>query len=269
MTNIKIIPKKDKKEEIKKETVDNSTDKENKTKDIDTGKKANKIVLPGDELIKSIDYIAGHGTYREGNKIYSKLSGILKNRDHVISVIPLAGKYVPKARDFIIGEVSYITFSNWKVDFGYPSEATLPMLGVPEYIENGVDLTKYYKRGDLIFAAISSVTKGMIIQLTMKDKKARKLYSGKVIFISSPKVPRVIGKEGTMISMIKNKTGCIINVGQNGWIWIKGDNEALATKAIKMVEQYSHKSGLTNMISDFLDKELKKVGPPEKKGEQR
>ncbi|MEA2003493.1 MAG: KH domain-containing protein, partial [archaeon] len=86
----------------------------------------------------------------------------------------------------------------------------------------------------------------------------RKLFGGKVIEISSQKVPRVIGKSGTMISQIKDKTGCVINVGQNGRIWIKGDNEALATKAIMMVEKMSHKSGLTETISKFLDEKTKK-----------
>ncbi|NOQ55450.1 MAG: RNA-binding protein [Nanohaloarchaea archaeon] len=259
MTSVKIIPKNDGK--TNKDTENIKTDKA----DIQNKKQSKKIVLPGDILVESIDFLAGYGTYREGKKIYSKVLGLLRDKEHVISVIPLAGPYTPRPRDFIIGEVTYIGYSNWKVNFGYPNDATLPMSGVPEFIENGADLTRYYKRGDLLFAAIDSVTKGGIIQITMKDKRARKLFNGKIINISPPKVPRLIGKEGTMISQIKNKTGCIINVGQNGRIWVKGDNEALATRTIKMVEKLSHKSGLTETISRYLDDGLKKIGTPEKK----
>ncbi|MCK5593784.1 MAG: RNA-binding protein [Candidatus Aenigmarchaeota archaeon] len=263
MTSVKIIPKKE------DTTIKNTTEK----KDTKTGKKSteqsNTIVLPGDILVESIDFLTGHGTYREGKKIYSKILGILRKKEHVISVIPLSGTYQPKPRDFIIGEVAYVGYSNWRVDFGHPNSATLPMSGVPEFIENGADLSKYYKRGDLLFAPIESVTKNMIIQISMKDKRARKLFGGKIINISPSKVPRVIGKEGTMIAQIKNKTGCIINVSQNGRIWIKGDNEPLATRTIKMVEKLSHKKGLTETISQYLDEEVKKMGTPKSKDTEK
>ncbi|MCK5289571.1 MAG: RNA-binding protein [Candidatus Aenigmarchaeota archaeon] len=262
MATIKIIPKddKDKKDAEKKVKTDVEVKKDETKSNVEVEKDEtkNKIVLPGDVLVESIDFLAGHGTYREGKKIYSKVLGLLKKKEHVISVIPFSGLYTPKAGDFIVGEIVYVGFSNWKVNFGCPYDATLPMSGIPEFIENGADLTKYYKRGNLIFAQVDSATKGMIIQLSLKDRKARKLFGGKVIEISSQKVPRLIGKSGTMISQIKDKTGCVINVGQNGRIWIKGDNEALATKAIMMVEKMSHKSGLTETISKFLDEETKK-----------
>ncbi|MBW6461976.1 MAG: exosome complex protein Rrp4 [DPANN group archaeon] len=261
MTSIKIIPKKE------DTTIKNTNEKkENKTENKDI-EQSNKIVLPGDILVESIDFLTGYGTYRDGKTIYSKILGILRKKEHVISIIPLSGPYSPKPNDFIIGEVAYVGYSNWKVNFGHPNDATLPMSGVPEFIENGADLSKYYKRGDLLFAPIDSVTKNMIIQITMKDKRARKLFGGKIISISSSKVPRVIGKDGTMIAQIKNKTGCVINVSQNGRIWIKGDNEPLATKTIKMVEKLSHKKGLTEIISKYLDEELKQMGIKTQKSE--
>ncbi len=252
MASVKIIPKEEKntKKTEDKIKAPNVEAKKDETK--------NKIVLPGDVLVESIDFLAGYGTYREGKKIYSKVLGLLRKQEHAISVIPFSGLYMPKAGDFIIGEIAYVGYSNWKVNFGCPYDATLPMSGIPEFIENGADLTRYYKRGDLIFAQVDSATKGMIVQLSLKDRKARKLFGGKVIEVSSQKVPRIIGKSGTMIMQIKDKTGCIINVGQNGRIWVKGNNEALAEEAIKMVENMSHKKGLTDTIAKFLDSKAKK-----------
>ncbi|NOQ37491.1 RNA-binding protein [archaeon] len=261
MTSVKIISK-DSKDKIKTEEKVVTAKVEVKKDETN-----NKIVLPGDVLVESIDFLAGYGTYREGKKIYSKVLGILRKQEHAISVIPFSGLYMPKAGDFIIGEVVYIGYSNWKVDFGCPYDATLPMSGIPEFIENGADLTRYYKRGDLIFALVDSATKGMIIQLSLKDRRTRKLFGGKVIKVPSQKVPRIIGKSGTMISQIKDKTGCIINVGQNGWIWIKGDNEALATEAIQMINKMSHKSGLTDTIAKFLNKGAGKNIAEDKKNE--
>jgi len=70
-------------------------------------------------------------------------------------------------------------------------------------------------------------------------------------------VPRVIGKQGSMVSMIKQATGCKITVGQNGLVWLSGEpeKELIAVNTIKMIEKNAHKSGLTETIKAFLEKE--------------
>ena len=100
-----------------------------------------------------------------------------------------------------------------------------------------------------------------IIDLTMKGPGLRKLSAGRMIEINPQKVPRVIGKAGSMISMIKEHTGCNMIVGQNGKVWISGkdpNDESLAVKAIRMIEEQSHISGLTDAVKRFLEKEAKK-----------
>ena len=89
----------------------------------------------------------------------------------------------------------------------------------------------------------------------MKSRGLGKLEGGMIIKINSKKVPRVIGKEGSMVSLIKNKTNCNITVGQNGFIWIKGDkieDELLAKKAIMFVVEKSYISGLTKKVEEFF-----------------
>ena len=84
----------------------------------------------------------------------------------------------------------------------------------------------------------------------------RKLIGGKIIQICAVKVPRVIGKQGSMVGMIKDATGCQIIVGQNGRIWVSGKNpedELLATRAIALIEEKAHISGLTEVVKQFLD----------------
>ena len=68
--------------------------------------------------------------------------------------------------------------------------------------------------------------------------------------------PRVIGKEGSMVILIKQATGCNVMVGQNGLIWIDGEPEAevIAEKAILKINAEAHLSGLTDRIKEFLDK---------------
>ncbi len=57
-----------------------------------------------------------------------------------------------------------------------------------------------------------------------------------------------------MIELIKKGTKCQIIVGQNGIVWLKGEKEALASKAILTIDAESHITGLTEKISQLLEK---------------
>jgi exosome complex RNA-binding protein Rrp4 len=56
-----------------------------------------------------------------------------------------------------------------------------------------------------------------------------------------------------MINMIKQKTGCVIYVGKNGVVWLRGDNKAEAIEAILTIERESHTAGLTDRIARMLE----------------
>ena len=86
----------------------------------------------------------------------------------------------------------------------------------------------------------------------MRDFESRKLRNGVLIKVTPTKIPRIIGKEGSMISMIKNKTKCEIITGQNGLVWIRGENKDKAIEAILIIEKESHTVGLTERIEKML-----------------
>jgi exosome complex component RRP4 len=67
----------------------------------------------------------------------------------------------------------------------------------------------------------------------------------------------VIGKNGSMIQMLKNMTGCRIYVGQNGRIWVDGELENIvrAVKAITTIEEEAHSMGLTEKIKKLLEED--------------
>ncbi len=59
-----------------------------------------------------------------------------------------------------------------------------------------------------------------------------------------------------MVNLIKERTGCTITVGQNGWVWIKGqsiDAEIKARKVIEMVAGKVHGSGLTDKVEAWFE----------------
>jgi exosome complex component RRP4 len=218
--------------------------------------KERQLVIPGEILAKGLDFLPSSGCYRVNNELKSKLLGLVKLKDRFIGIIPLAGVYIPKTGDGIIGLVEDMQTTIWIVDINSPYDAILPLgEAVGEYVDlNRTDISIYYDIGDLIYAKVLNVSKSKQVQLTMNDHRARKLISGRVLTITPSKVPRLIGKQGSMIELIKNKTKCQIIVGQNGVVWIKGEQEGLAAKAILTIENESHISGLTDKITAMLEK---------------
>ncbi len=220
-----------------------------------------QVVVPGDVLAEGMDYLPSYGTQRDGEQIIAMQVGLANVNGRVIKIISLNGRYIPKKDDTVIGYVSDSTYSSWFVDVGYAYDGSLSLKdATSDFIERGASLSKFFKSGDIVLIKITNVTKEKAIDLTMKGPGLRKLTTGKVIEISPSKVPRVVGKQGSMISMIKEKTGCSIFAGQNGRIWIKSEDPAmdkLATDAILLIEQKSHVSGLTDLIKEFLEKNVK------------
>ncbi len=122
-------------------------------------------------------------------------------------------------------------------------------------------MTRYFTFGDYIVTKIVNVTSQNLVDLTMKGPGLRKLSEGMIVNVAPNKVPRIIGKQGSMVSMIKDATGCKIIVGQNGVVWLQGEpeQEFLTVTTLRKIESESHISGLTDRIKAFLDEELKKL----------
>lgn len=218
--------------------------------------KEREIVIPGQELTKGMDFLPVGGCYREGEFIVSSFLGLISINKRLVKVIPLAGKYNPKVGDVVIGKVKDMGLHGWFLDINCAYDGVLLIREADEFIDKGADLTKYYDFDDIVIAKIIKVNKLSNIDLTTKGQGLRKIKGGKIIEITPSKVPRVIGKQGSMVGLIKEKTNCKIVVGQNGRVWIQGNNsedELLATQAILMIDQESHIEGLTDKITKFLE----------------
>jgi exosome complex component RRP4 len=215
------------------------------------------VAIPGELLAEGMDYVPSQGTYRDGQNIYAKLLGLVSIAGRTIKLIPLSGRYSPKKGDTIICRVKDVTFSGWMLDTNCAYQAMLSMKdATSDYIARGADLTQYYDLEDYLVCNIVNVTSQKLIDVTMKGPGLVKLKGGRIIEINPHKVPRLIGKQGSMVNMIKDATGCRITVGQNGLVWIQGDpkGELLVVETIKEIEENSNLSGLTDKIKSFLEK---------------
>lgn len=230
------------------------------------------IVVPGEELATGMDYLPAFGVFREKESLIASRVGIVNISGRLVKLIPLGGRYTPKRDDVVIGKILDMTMSSWFVDINYIADAVMSLKEVREYIPRGADLASYYNYGEWVIAKISRVSKTKSVEIGMRGPGLRKLESGRILRISPSKIPRIIGREGSMISMIKDMTNCQISVGQNGFIWLKGEDpekERIAVETIQYVEKESHKSGLTEKVKEFLEKNVKgKKEEKEIKGEK-
>jgi len=214
------------------------------------------LVIPG-ELLSEGKLKAGKHTFLRNNKIYASQMGFKTVTANYVNVIPLSGRYIPRPDDLVVGIITSVSPTTWLVEINSPYPAPLHVTEAPWRVDFG-DTSRYMNTGDTILARIFMVDENKKVQVTMKDQGSRKLIGGQVIEISPSKVPRVIGKGGSMISLIKQKTMCRLFVGQNGRIWIDGEPEkiSMAVNAIRFIERESHRYGLTESVEKYLNKEL-------------
>ena len=236
------------------------------------------VVVPGEVLATGMDFLPSYGTYRDGDNIHANKLGLIQIDGKVLKIIPLSGRYIPKRGDTIIARVTEVMMSGWRVEFGSAWSAVLALSnGTSEYIQRGEDLNQYFTIGDYILTKIIKVTNQKLTDITMKGPGLRRLGNGRIVEVNTNKVPRVIGKQGSMVSMIKNATDCRVIVGQNGLVWVQGEpaNELLVEEVIKKIEAESHKSGLTDTIKAYLEKktgkkiEEKPAQPPQEGRDQK
>lgn len=225
--------------------------------------KKREIVLPGD-LLDEGGLRGGSGTFVKDKKVYSAIVGIKSVRSNFVNVIPLSGKYFPRVGDNVIGTINQISNSSWMVDIGGPYPAMLHSTDTPWRIDFG-DTARYLNVGDTVLAVVSRLDDAKKLNISLRDRGLRRLSGGQTVMITSSKVPRVIGKGGSMISMIKNYTGCRIFVGQNGVIWLDGSRSSveIAMEAIRMIDAKSQMSGLTNAVNELLEQKKGQIPAPQ------
>ena len=223
-----------------------------------------QLVVPGD-LIAEGDYIAGDNTYKEKDKIYASRLGIVEYETKKVDVVALRSFYVPRMGDVVIGTITEVGFNGWMVDINSPYPALLrasDVLSRP-FKPQKDDLPQVLDAGDLVVAKVVSYDRTHDPQLTVAEPGLGKITRGQILKVTPTKVPRIIGRKGSMISMIKQETGCNIILGVNGVVLITGktlEDEQLAMMALQKIEAESHTTGLTDRITQMLKEEKSKRG---------
>jgi len=198
-----------------------------------------KIVIPGDLVSDQVKKL-GSNVYVENSKIYSSVVGILSQSDSFVSVIPLNGPYTPFEGDGIIAVVKDEMLNGYILEYNsFDDSFLLKSL-----------LRKELAIGTVVFIRIKKIADNGSLEFDNINilPKAR-------VFQTSPvKIPRLIGKNESMLNLFKEYLGGNIVIGKNGWIWYTCENFALAERAFSMVVNNSQKSNLTNSMKEFFEK---------------
>ena len=211
------------------------------------------LVLPGDLLDTKSK--PGRGIFRSDGRVHSSVLGHSSDRSGYVNVNPISGRYNPKVGDKIVAICVETGPSVWRMDIGSSFNSTLHHSESGWKVPFG-DTARFLSIGDAIWAEVFMVDAAGSHQISLKKDDCRKLYSGTVVKLDPTNVPRVIGKQGSMITTIREKTQTRIQIGQNGYIWIdgKGEDIALAQKAVETINRESTSKGLTKKIEKLLEK---------------
>lgn len=211
------------------------------------------LVVPGDEIPHQ-GLKPGFGTYRADGRLYASVMGLVSPRPPFMRVVPLSGPYIPQRDDVVIGVVQMVGPSYWLLDIRGPHFTPLHFTGTPWKIDYG-ECGEYLRPGDSIVVRVEGIDASRRIGVTMNGEGLGKIEGGYIAEISTTKVPRVIGKSGSMIQMIQGATGTRLVVGQNGRVWIDGPDEGIARvrSVLEIVDIEGQKQGLTDRVKAFLD----------------
>ena len=235
-----------------------------------------ELVVPGEVLTEDVqEYIPGRGTIlnKDKTKIISLHIGLKNVKKNYVNVIPLRGIYTPQPGDKVIAIVVDKNPVKFKCDINAKDFAQLKPKNTAKRVKTRLGRRSTYEQeesiadkfdiGDILVVKILSADRLNKPELTTIGKYLGKKNGGIVISIDPPKIPRVIGRNGSMIKMLKSLTKSNIFVTQNGRIWIKGDNiayERLLIEAIHKIEKEAHTTGLTDRIQSFIENEKLKRG---------
>jgi exosome complex component RRP4 len=214
-----------------------------------------RYVIPG-EVVARGNVRADLNVVRVGDKIVATRVGMAEVGHDVVRVVALSGPYIPRIDDLVVAKIIDYSAFAWEADMNSCFFGILPAASVfgRDYSPAKDSLTDKLKVGDIVAARVIAFDRTRDPLLSISGPGLGRIPRGQVVKISPAKVPRLIGKKGSMIKTIEAGTRCRMLIGQNGVVVIVGSPEdALkATRAVNLVEEEAHSADLTEKVQSLL-----------------
>ncbi len=189
-------------------------------------RRADPLVVPGEDLGESKGQEVGHGVLVMEGRLRATKQGRMMNKGSTVTVEPLHTRYIPRPSDLAIGYIEGCTNNIWFVELGAPFNAILPMSLGPGKVEFG-GTRSVMDIGEAILCRVQEVEETHSSVVTMKGMGLRKIRSGVIEEIAPHLLGRLIGRGGNSLSQLKEDSECRIVVADNGRMWIDGDLDGI------------------------------------------
>ena len=223
-----------------------------------------KYVVPG-EVVAQGNMRADLNVVRSGDKLISTRVGMAEIAHDVVRVVPFSGPYIPRVDDLVVAKIIDYSAFAWEADMNSCFFGILPAQSVfgRDYSPAKDSLTERLEVGDMIAAKVIAFDRTRDPLLSISGPGLGRIPRGQVTKISPAKVPRLIGKKGSMIKTIETGTRCRMLIGQNGVVVIVGSTEDTlrAIKAINLVEEEAHSADLTERVQEMLGMQVLPPSP--------
>jgi len=215
------------------------------------------IVVPGEYVGDSRFHVPGLNVLKLSDRMLSTTVGLVRTDGKHVDVVALKSFYQPKAGDLVVGIVKEPTVAGWIIDINSPFLAFLPL---SEYPEKRIRLSRDSMRrileaGTVVVGLVKEASIFSSPVITLKGKGLGVVSNGFLLSITASKVPRLIGKKGSMLSTIERGANVKLTVGQNGRLIVHSEDLNIVTKVrevIGMIEKESHVYGLTERVEALL-----------------
>lgn len=215
------------------------------------------IVVPGEYVGDSRFHVPGLNVFKLSERMLATTVGLVRVDGKRVDVVALKSFYQPKTGDLIVGIVKEPGTAGWTVDINSPFLSFLPL---SEYPEKRIRLSRdsmgrILEAGTVIIGLIKDASIFSSPVITLKGKRLGVVSKGFLLSITASKVPRLIGKKGSMLTVIEQGANVKLTVGQNGRLIVHSEDLNVVTRVrevVEMIEKESHVYGLTERVEALL-----------------
>ena len=212
-----------------------------------------RLVTPGMVIGPLTGMRVGSGAIVHNDEIIATKVGWVKQKNNVVSVDAINHSYIPRSGDLVVGIVAEVRNNLWFLNINGSFQGLLPMSLAPWKVEFG-HARKHMDVGDCVLARVQEVDECHNVVLTMKGIGLRKLSQGSVIEVGVNLLDKLRGENDSVINSIRESSDCRIVLGQNGRIWVDGDENGTSwmRDAINMAVAEGHKEDFNNKLSELI-----------------
>lgn len=195
------------------------------------------MTLPGDEIsyqdmgIEDKTKVKiGVGIRQRGDHILAEYAGTVvkysRKQDYKLWMVANHKRYIPQAKDMIIGRVVDKMGDFLHIDMSAPFRGVLPLMSFEGATKKNRPDAKI---GTLVYARVVSATPGMDVELSCVDEKGKScgfgiLHGGYHFTVHPHLVYILLDQQHPLYQALSKKCPFEIAIGLNGKAWIKADS---------------------------------------------